>query len=159
PGVSRANARHLLMELGLPQQIFASSPGSLMRHLPSELATRLAGPASPEVRASIDAAREVLARDGHQPIPLADPAYPKSLFDSGDPPLLLYLRGNASLLERESVSIVGARSATEGGKDNARAFARHLASRGWTIVSGMARGIDAAAHEGALQAGGEGGGT
>jgi len=62
-------------------------------------------------------------------------------------------------LQRPAVAVVGARSATEGGKDNARAFAHYLAKRGWCIASGLARGIDAAAHEGALQAGPQGGGT
>ena len=73
--------------------------------------------------------------------------------------MLLYIYGDPQVLHRPAVAIVGARSATEGGKDNARAFARYLAERGWCVASGLARGIDAAAHEGALQAGPEGGGT
>src|SRR5690606_11130265 len=72
---------------------------------------------------------------------------------------LLLISGNPEHLVRPSVAIVGARSATEGGKDNARAFARYLAARGWTIISGLARGSDAAAHEGALQAGTTAGST
>lgn len=153
PGLSRAAARHLLKELGLPQHIFASSAAALSRHLPQELAARLQAPASAEVQTAIDAALRMLALPGHHLITLADAAYPAALFDSGDPPILLYVRGKPELLHRPAVAIVGARNATESGKDNARAFARHLAGRGWTIVSGLARGIDAAAHEGALQAG------
>src|SRR5690606_6877926 len=76
-----------------------------------------------------------------------------------DPPVVLFVSGDPTLLHRPSVAIVGARSATDGGKDNARAFARYLAERGWGIVSGLARGIDAAAHEGAMQAGPQGGRT
>lgn len=159
PGLGRAAARHLLKALGLPQHIFTSSPALLVRHVSQELASRLAAPAQPEVRAAVDAAMDMLARPGHYLLTLADTTYPAALFDTGDPPLLLYVRGNPELLHRPSVAIVGARNATEGGKDNARAFAHHLAGRGWTIVSGLARGIDAAAHEGALQAGEAGGGT
>ena len=159
PGLSRAAARHLLKELGLPQHVFAAGAGALGRHLPGELAARLASPPGPETEAAIEAATQMLAQPGHHLITLADPHYPAALFDCGDPPVLLYVRGDPALLHRPAVAIVGARNATDGGKDNARAFARHLAGRGWAIVSGLARGIDAAAHEGALRAGPQGGGT
>src|SRR5690606_12158056 len=76
-----------------------------------------------------------------------------------DPPLMLYVNGSVSLLSRQSIAIVGARSATVAGLDNARSFARYLAEQGWCIVSGLALGIDAAAHEGALAAGRTSGGT
>ena len=159
PGLSRAAARHLLTALGLPQHIFASSAAALGRHVPQDIAARLAAPATPEIEVAIQAARQMLALPDHHLITLADASYPAALFDTGDPPLLLYVRGDPDRLQRPAVAVVGARSATEGGKDNARAFARHLAGRGWVIVSGLARGIDAAAHEGALQAGPQGGGT
>jgi len=159
PGLGRASARSLLAAIGLPQDILASSGRTLARHLPQDLAQRLASPPSAEVQAGIDAARELLAKPDHHLITLADPQYPASLFEIPDPPVVLFVRGDPTLLHRPSVAIVGARSATEGGKDNARAFARYLAERGWGIISGLARGIDAAAHEGALQAGSEGGRT
>lgn len=159
PGLGRASARSLLAAIGLPQDILASSVRTLARHLPHDLAQRLASPPSVEVQAGIDAGRELLAKPDHHLITLADPQYPASLFEIPDPPVVLFVRGDATLLHRPSVAIVGARSATEGGKDNARAFARYLAERGWGIISGLARGIDAAAHEGALQAGSEGGRT
>lgn len=159
PGLSRAAARHLLKELGLPQHILASSGAALARHLPQDLAARLLAPATPDIQAVIDAALEMLSRPGHHLVTLADPAYPAALFDMPDPPVLLYVRGAPELLQQPSVAIVGARNATEGGKDNARAFARHLAGRGWTVVSGLARGIDAAAHDGALRAGPNAAGT
>src|SRR5699024_6517957 len=73
--------------------------------------------------------------------------------------LVLYANGDLSRLSRPGMAVVGARSATAGGMDNARAFARHLASSGWTIISGLALGIDAAAHDGALLAGRNGGRT
>src|SRR5690606_18780493 len=64
-----------------------------------------------------------------------------------------YANGNTDLLNRPAISVVGARSASDAGTDNARAFAQHLAAAGWCIISGLALGIDTAAHEGALQAG------
>src|SRR5690606_30583779 len=95
----------------------------------------------------------------HHLLTLADPAYPRTLLDIHDPPLLLYVNGDPAFLSRPSIAIVGARSASAGGMDNARAFARHLAESGWCIVSGLAMGIDTAAHEGALQARPSAGGT
>lgn len=159
PELGRAAATLLLKALGLPQHIFDSSATALGRLVPRDVAARLAAPAQPDVQATIDNALRMLAQPGHHLLTLADDGYPASLFDTGDPPIVLYVRGNPQLLRQPAVAIVGARNATEGGKDNARAFARHLAGRGWTIVSGLARGIDAAAHEGALQAGADGGGT
>jgi len=159
PGLGRATVRHLLAELGLPHQILSASAGTLTRLLPPELAQRLSAPPIDAVHTVMQQAETLLAQTGHHLITLADPDYPASLLDSPDPPFLLFVRGDLSRLHRPSVAIVGARSATEGGKDNARAFARYLAERGWTIISGLARGIDAAAHEGAMQAGADGGGT
>lgn len=159
PGLSRAVARHLLKERGLPQQVFASTAGSLARHVPPDMAARLAAPPSPEVQKTVQEAVALLSRPNHYLITLADPGYPTALFDTGDPPILLFVRGNPDLLQRPAIAVVGARNATEAGKENARAFSHYLARRGWTIVSGLARGIDAAAHEGALAAGPGGGST
>lgn len=152
PGLGRAAARHLLKEFGLPQYIFSATASSLSRHVSADVAARISAPATDEVQAIISTGLRLLGQPGYHLITLADPSYPATLFDTSDPPVALYVRGNPALLHRPAVAIVGARSATEGGKDNARAFAGHLAQRGWTIVSGLARGIDAAAHEGALRA-------
>ena len=157
PGLSRATARQLLADFGLPQHIFSATPAALARHLPRDVAAGLLGPAPAEVQTTIDATLRLLEEPHHHLVTLADPGYPASLLDSADPPIMLHVRGNPALLHQPAVAIIGARSATEGGKDNARAFARHLAGRGWTVISGLARGIDAAAHEGSLQAGGPGG--
>lgn len=159
PGLNRGAVRHLLKEFGLPQHVLRASPEALSRHVSAQAAAALLAPPLAETRAAIDAALRMLQLPGHHLITLADVLYPASLLDTDDPPVLLYVRGDPQLLHRPAVAIVGARSATDGGKDNARAFARHLAERGWAIVSGMARGIDAAAHEGALQAGPDSGGT
>jgi DNA processing protein len=73
---------------------------------------------------------------------------------SADPPLLLYLLGDAALLNTPSLAIVGSRKPSAQGRDHAQQFANSLAGQGWTIVSGLAAGVDGAAHEGALAAGG-----
>lgn len=159
PGLGRGSARQLLSALGLPHHALAAGAPTLARHLPRELALQLAEPPSAEVATGIESAMQMLTLPGHQLITLADPHYPATLFDCGDPPLILFVRGDVALLQRPSIAVVGARSATPGGCDDARAFARYLAERGWAIVSGLARGIDAAAHEGALQAGPQGGRT
>lgn len=82
-----------------------------------------------------------------------DPAYPKKLLEIPDYPVLLYVKGNLSLLKQQGIAIVGTRSPTIYGAEMAEMFGRVLASRGMTVVSGLARGVDTAAHRGALQTG------
>lgn len=89
-----------------------------------------------------DAARSVVA--------VGDAAYPPLLLETADPPLLLYTQGRVELLQAPSLAVVGSRNPTAQGSDNARAFARHLSQARLTVVSGLALGIDGAAHEGAL---------
>ncbi len=84
---------------------------------------------------------------------LGDPLYPQRLLDLADPPLLLYCLGDPRWLSAPQVGIVGSRNATAIGTTTARAMAHHLATAGWTVVSGLAKGIDCAAHVGALAAG------
>lgn len=81
---------------------------------------------------------------------LEDPSYPPMLREIHDPPLVLYLQGNASLLTQQQIAIVGSRHPTPIGRDLAYQFAKELASAGLVITSGLALGIDAASHEGAL---------
>jgi len=85
---------------------------------------------------------------------LGDPAYPAALLETADPPLMLYLIGAPAFdlgqLDR-SIAIVGSRNPTAQGAENARAFARAFAAAGIAVVSGLALGIDGAAHEGALR--------
>jgi len=88
-------------------------------------------------------------------LPITSPGYPPSLLQLADPPPLLFLLGKAELLLEPSVAVVGSRRATEGGRETAEALGRILASAGITVVSGMARGIDGAAHRGALGVGGK----
>ncbi len=84
----------------------------------------------------------------------ADGEYPKIFHDAPGRPLALYVKGDVAALSKGAIAIVGTRRATPYGLDQARKFAEGLAADGWAIVSGLALGIDAAAHEGALAAGG-----
>lgn len=94
------------------------------------------------------------AERGIRAVPMTSPNYPPSLRDLTDPPPLIFLNGRQEILRGPAVAVVGARRATEGGRDTAEGLGRILASAGITVVSGMARGIDGAAHRGALQVGG-----
>lgn len=82
------------------------------------------------------------------------PDYPALLHELSDPPLALFLRGDAALLHLPQLAVVGSRNASHGGIESARRFARFLAASGLTVTSGLALGIDSAAHQGALDAAG-----
>ena len=100
---------------------------------------------------SFDTALEWAAQAGNHLVLLGDPEYPATLQHIADPPLLLYAKGDLALLQREAVAVVGARNATMQGTSNARQFARALSQAGMPVISGLALGIDAAAHEGGLE--------
>ncbi|HEY9280517.1 MAG TPA: DNA-processing protein DprA [Eoetvoesiella sp.] len=159
PDLGPAQARTLLAGIGLPQDIYAMSTSSLAKFLPHDLARQLHLPPGAQIETAIARTLEWLGAPNHHLITLADPAYPRSLLDIHDPPLLLYVNGNPEHLARPMISIVGARSATAAGVENAHAFAQYLAEQGWCVASGLALGIDAAAHRGALRAGQQGAGT
>ena len=97
--------------------------------------------------------RDALHRIGVGIVPIGTDPYPERLAAIASPPPVLYCRGDPDVLGRPQLAIVGARAATRGGRERARAFARALAECGLVITSGLARGIDAAAHRGALDAG------
>lgn len=159
PGVGPVTARELLAEFGVPDKLYALSKDDLAVRLPPKLARQLGNPPADATRALIGRTLEWAARPAHRILTLGDPMYPHALLETHDPPVLLYVIGNAGLLAHPAIAIVGARNATPDGLGNARAFARHLARHHWTVISGLALGIDAAAHEGALEAGPGGGGT
>lgn len=92
---------------------------------------------------------------GIRALPMTDGDYPAVLRELTDPPPLLFLKGRERLLGDPSVAIVGSRRATEGGRSVAEALGRRLGAAGITVVSGMALGIDGAAHRGALSVGGK----
>lgn len=159
PELGAARIRLLLSVFGMPQDIVAATTGSLARYLDPAMAARLRQPPGPELQSAIDRTLEWLQAADHHLLTLADPHYPRALYALADPPPLLYAHGRLDILTRPMLAIVGARHATVDGERNAHAFARHLAQKGWCVVSGLASGIDGAAHAGALDAGEAGGST
>lgn len=154
PGIGLQTARRLLAAAGSPQAVFELPAGALAEIIHSTQRASLLQP--PEALTDlIERTWDWLAADPtHEILTLGDPDYPACLLQTADPPLLLYLRGRRELLGAAAIAIVGSRNPTPQGSDNARAFAQALAQAGLCIVSGLALGVDAAAHEGALKAGG-----
>ncbi len=153
PDVGPRTARELLAAYGLPDAIFSAGRQSLLQHVAERLAATLSAPLSAEIAAAVKATERWLTLDSnHTLVTLADADYPAMLLTTPDPPPVLFAIGRRELLGRPALAIVGSRSATHQGAANAEAFARHLALAGLTIVSGLALGIDAAAHRGALKA-------
>lgn len=150
PGLGPERQRHLLSAFGLPGAIFAQSRSALNAVVGGEAADALL--ATPD-KAAIETALAWHDEAGNRILTLADADYPPALLQSADPPILLYIKGDAALLRTPALAMVGARSATAQGEANAEAFARSLSEAGLTIISGLAQGIDAAAHRGALAAG------
>ena len=91
--------------------------------------------------------------EGTQTLACSDPRYPSRLAELVDAPLVLYVRGDPEVLRDPQLAMVGSRNPTPGARETTIAFARHLAACGLTITSGLALGIDGAAHEGALETG------
>ena len=149
-GVGAATARKLLSAFGLPQQIFDAGYAALLRVVPEQLAQALSSPPGADFSEQLRRTLDWVARDGNAIITLADEHYPRALLDSGDPPVLLYCKGNTGLLANRAVAMVGSRNASVQGARDASEFARTFAQAGYTVVSGLALGIDTAAHEGAL---------
>lgn len=108
--------------------------------------------AHPVVASTLAIHRNCL-RTGTDILTMADADYPDPLRHIQDPPLVLYLRGDRTLLAREQIGIVGSRNATRAGLEHARSFAAALGRKGLLVTSGMALGVDGAAHSGALDAG------
>ncbi len=149
PGIGPATSRDLLAAFGLPEQVLAQSLGSV---------SRVCGPVVAQALLTADAEREAAvahalawAREpGHHLLTLADADYPQLLLQAPDPPAVLYAMGRLEVLSHPAVAMVGSRNATAQGQANAEQFAHALSQRGVCIVSGLALGIDAAAHLGGL---------
>ncbi|MFT3779021.1 MAG: DNA-processing protein DprA [Ottowia sp.] len=180
PGIGNDTARRLLAAFGLPQAVFAQSAAALRPLLTPAQASALAEP--PEgLDALVQTTAAWLAAaepgQGRALVTLGDARYPAALLATEDPPLMLYLLGQVGLLDSASnkppapasqapeaietgangwpdraLAMVGSRNPTPQGAQNARQFARALAGAGLTVVSGLALGVDGAAHEGALAA-------
>ncbi|HXQ26601.1 MAG TPA: DNA-processing protein DprA [Candidatus Acidoferrales bacterium] len=148
PGLGARTAGKLLREFGSPDAIFNASLTALEgRRLPAAVAQALHSrqPLS-------DAAKELakVQAAGCRLLTWDEPEYPARLREIYDPPPLLYVKGNIELLNRHMISIVGARRPTPYGNQMAERLSKDLADRGLVVTSGLARGIDASAHKGAL---------
>lgn len=159
PGIGNASARRLLAAFGLPVQVFSQEEAALASVVSANQVQALRVP-SATLAALLGQTWEWLEADPayRRVLTLGDPLYPQSLLQIEDPPLMLYAMGppwvwSGNLLNSAAsrcLAIVGSRNPSAQGASNARQFAHNLASAGLTIVSGMALGIDGAAHEGAL---------
>ena len=155
PGLGPVAAGRLLSVFGLPEHVFDASESALREWVPAAVARALkAGERVDDARAqAVQRGLQWLdACDHHHLLTLADADYPVRLLDLHDPPALLFLAGRRDALSRPMIAIIGARHGTAFGCARAQAFAQTLGEAGWTIVSGLALGIDGAAHQGALDA-------
>ena len=163
-GVGNETARQWLAAYGLPQAIFEADPDALSAS-PSERLRRAIETVPEALPALLASTLDWLAQGQDRCIvTLGDAHYPASLLNIADPPLMLYMMG--SLVPRDEASasqglagmpclaVVGSRNPTPQGQINATQFAQALSAAGWCVVSGLAMGVDGAAHEGALHAGG-----
>lgn len=160
PGVGNSTARKLLTAFGLPSEIFAQSLAALCNAV-SAAQARALQQTPDSLAALVDATLAWVAAEPSERrvLTLADPAYPQSLLNTEDPPFLLYAMGMPQVWEtlglnsaaHACLAVVGSRNPTPQGLANAHQFSQALAGRGLTIVSGLALGIDGAAHEGALE--------
>lgn len=152
-GVGRVSMRRLLAALGSPQAVATASLETLCDLVGPKRAEELRAE-PPGHAARVAATRAWLEeRPTRRLLTLADADYPPLLLHTADPPLVLYLEGRRELLRADSVAIVGSRRPTPQGLENARRLARELGEHGRCVVSGLAAGIDGAAHAGALEAG------
>ena len=162
-GVGNASARRLLSRFGLPQAIFEQTEAVLAQTVTAAQARALVEVPQTWAELLETTCRWLQSADadsgiGRAVVTLGDARYPRALLETEDPPLVLYVMGASRWLAQEFIpqgqclAIVGSRNPTAQGAENARQFAQALAKAGLTIISGLALGVDATAHEGALQA-------
>jgi DNA processing protein len=151
PGLPRHVAVQLIDDFGTPHGVLEAARQDAIVAASPVLLAALRAPFGAAALAMADATLAWACQPGNRLLTLHDSAYPSQLKQIADPPLLLHVQGNPALLAREAVGIVGSRTATMQGIANARRFAATLSEAGITIVSGLALGIDAAAHHGGLE--------
>jgi DNA processing protein len=147
PGLGASTFRRLLSQFGLPEAVLGRKRAELTSLL---TASSLEALDSERVAGLVERALEWAGAADHSIVTLADQTYPRALLETSDPPPLLYAHGRVELLQHPAIAVVGSRNASAQGESNAHAFATALSNAGLTIVSGLARGIDAAAHRGGL---------
>jgi DNA processing protein len=159
PGVGNTTARQLLAAFGLPHRVFEASSQSLEQVVSARIRAALHQEPD-QLPPLLETTWQWLqsAPLQHRVLVLGDPSYPQSLLNMEDPPLLLYGMGAAEIWANEGlrvamsrcIAVVGSRNPTPQGAINAQQFSQALAQAGLTVVSGLALGVDGAAHEGAL---------
>lgn len=153
PGIGPRAAAKLLERFGSAEAVYSATRVELeqLRLIPEAVDTIIRRDLQAAAEAEIRAVRKL----GGDILLLDDGVYPSSLREIYDPPIVLYVKGAwADCLDQPCIGIVGSRRCSTYGQNSALMIARDLAQRGVTVVSGFARGIDAAAHRGALEAGG-----
>ena len=140
----------LLHHFGGPENIFSASHKDLNQVVPEPISSAIKHGPNLELAKS---GLQWLEKDENHLLTLGDPHYPSVLLEIPDPPPILYAKGNLKCLDMPAISVVGSRNATVQGRKNAEEFANVLATEGFCIISGLALGIDAAAHLGALKSG------
>src|ERR1700681_518207 len=143
PGVSARVLAGLLKAVGGPEEVRDAPRANLAKLVPAELASAIERGPDP---ALLERTLSWIAEPEHALIAWDDADYPRALLTISDPPPAFYYCGRRDLLNRPSIAIVGSRNATPQGMDNAEAFAATLSGAGFTIASGLALGIDTAAH-------------
>lgn len=150
-GLGNQGIYQLLKAFGNPKSVFSASYSQLRQIVPDAIAEKIN--AGPDESAAEDMLSWLEADNNHV-ITLADAEYPQSLLQIADPPPILYAKGNLHWLNTIGIAVVGSRNASPQGEKNAEDFSQALAHHGYTIISGMALGVDGAAHRGALKANG-----
>ncbi|HET7380508.1 MAG TPA: DNA-processing protein DprA, partial [Gaiellales bacterium] len=151
PEINPRAQRALLAAFGNPAAAVGASVAAAAAIVGSEAAQALARGPEPGL---LERTLEWLAEPGHHLVALGDAAYPQALLEAGDPPCVLYAQGRCELLNGPAIAVVGSRNATPQGVRDAEAFAEAFSQAGFCVVSGLAIGIDAAAHRGGLRAAG-----
>ncbi len=150
-GLGNQGVCQLLKTFGDPESVFAASGSQLRQLVSAAIADKISS--GPDLTAS-EATLDWLQGEQNHLITLADADYPKALLEIPDPPPLLYAKGQTRWLNTPAIAVVGSRNSSPQGEKNAEDFSQALANHGYTIISGMALGIDGAAHRGALKANG-----
>ena len=147
PGLGRESARRLLAGCGSPEGVLRAPLATLKQLVGAGLAQALMQAPPGHAARLANATRWRTGGSDRHVLVLGDAEYPAALLQTADPPLLLYVQGRLDRLAARSLAIVGSRHPTPQGAQNAHAFAAHFSQQGWVVVSGLARGIDTAAHE------------
>ena len=147
-GLGNEGLRRLLQFFASPEAILRATTAELSRVVKPSVAVAIS---QAENNCDLSITETWLADPANRIITIADDEFPQSLLNTADPPLVLYVKGRLDLLNKPSLAIVGSRNASTQGLRNADAFSQAISEAGICVISGLAQGIDAAAHQGALR--------